>query len=154
MEIHTLDLHFQRQPNTIASFLVIGPSGPVLVETGPMSTLATLREQLASLGYRPADIRHVLVTHIHLDHAGAAGWWAQQGATVYVHPFGAPHLVDPSKLIASATRIYQDELETLWGEIVPAEPFRFVLVIDWFMLIVCGVILENRLRMTAQKLAL
>ncbi|HSG18331.1 MAG TPA: MBL fold metallo-hydrolase [Anaerolineae bacterium] len=138
MEIHTLDLHFQRQPNTIASFLVIGPSGPVLVETGPMSTLATLREQLASLGYRPADIRHVLVTHIHLDHAGAAGWWAQQGARIYVHQVGAPHLVDPSRLLHSATRIYGDQMDSLWGQNLAAPAQQVVSVLDGQIIDVAG----------------
>lgn len=130
MRIETIDLHYQGVSKTIASYLVDGPEGPVLVETGPGSTLQTLLEGLGERGVSPTDIRHVLVTHIHLDHAGAAGWWAQQGATVYVHPFGAPHLIDPSKLVASATRIYRDEMETLWGEILPAEPHRVVAVQD------------------------
>lgn len=130
MRIETIDLEYRGVPRVIASYVVFGPGGPVLVETGPGSTLETLLEGLNSLGVAPADIRHVLVTHIHLDHAGAAGWWAEQGATVYVHPFGAPHLVDPSKLIASATRIYKDEMEMLWGDILPAPPERVVPVQD------------------------
>ncbi|MFZ0545363.1 MAG: MBL fold metallo-hydrolase, partial [Candidatus Promineifilaceae bacterium] len=120
MEIITLDLLYQNRPNTIASYLIEGPSGPVLVESGPGSTLSNLIAGLDEHGYRPRDIRHLLLTHIHLDHAGAAGWWAQQGTQVYVHRIGAPHLIDPSKLIASATRIYQDKMEQLWGEILPA----------------------------------
>lgn len=130
MQIDTLDLHYRGVPRVIASYLVDGPEGPVLVETGPGSTLPTLLAALNDLGVSPADIRHVLVTHIHLDHAGAAGWWARQGATVHVHPFGAPHLIDPSKLIASASRIYGDEMETLWGDILPAPPERIVPVED------------------------
>ena len=102
----------------------------VLVETGPGSTLETLLAALAERGIAPVDVRHVLVTHIHLDHAGAAGWWAGQGATVYVHPFGAPHLIDPSKLIASARRISKDDMEPLWGDILPASPERVVAVQD------------------------
>ena len=62
---------------------------------------------------------HVLLTHIHLDHAGAAGWLARQGAEVYVHPVGAPHMLDPEKLLASATRIYGDRMDSLWGEFLP-----------------------------------
>lgn len=120
MTIHALDLNFQNVPKTIASYLIIGPEGPVLVETGPGSTLPTLLARLAEFNYSAADIHHVLVTHIHLDHAGAAGWWAQQGAQVYVHPFGAPHLIDPSRLLKSATRIYGDKMETLWGDFLPA----------------------------------
>ena len=75
---------------------------------------------LTTLGFKTSDVKHVLLTHIHFDHAGAAGWWAQQGAHVYVHYFGAKHIIDPSKLIASATRIYGDQMDTLWGDILPA----------------------------------
>jgi glyoxylase-like metal-dependent hydrolase (beta-lactamase superfamily II) len=119
-KIHTLDLNFQGTAETIAAYLVEGPTGAVLVETGPGSTLPVLRAQLAQHGFQPADIRQVIVTHIHFDHAGAAGWWAQQGATVYVHHFGARHLINPEKLIGSATRIYGDDMDRLWGEILPA----------------------------------
>lgn len=128
MRIETLDLHFQGAPHAIAAFLVFGPEGPVLVETGPGSTLPALRARLGELGLQSGDVRHVLVTHIHLDHAGAAGWWARQGATVYVHPRGAPHLIDPSRLLASATRIYGDRMDRLWGEILPAPEDRVVAV--------------------------
>ena len=126
MRIETLDLNYRGVSRVIASYLIFGPEGPVLVESGPGSTLPTLLEALNDHGVSPGDIRHVLVTHIHLDHAGAAGWWARNGATIYVHPFGAPHLVDPSKLIASATRIYKEEMEMLWGDILPAPPEKVV----------------------------
>jgi glyoxylase-like metal-dependent hydrolase (beta-lactamase superfamily II) len=119
MKVHTLDLHFQGKPNTIASYLVIGPEGPVLVETGPHSTFAELITGLAKHGFSPADIKHVLVTHIHLDHAGAAGWLAREGAKIYVHHVGAPHLIDPTKLLTSATRIYGEKMDSLWGEVIP-----------------------------------
>lgn len=130
MQIETLDLQYRGVPRVIASYLIQGPEGPVLVETGPGSTLANLIAALADHGVSTGDIRHVLVTHIHLDHAGAAGWWANQGATVYVHPFGAPHLVDPRKLIASATRIYGDQMDTLWGDILAAPEDKIVPVQD------------------------
>lgn len=120
MKIYTLDLNFQGLPQTIAAYLVVGPDGAVLIETGPGSTLPTLQAQLQKHGYSPSDIKDVLVTHIHLDHAGAAGWWATQGATVYVHHFGAQHLIDPGKLMASASRIYGDKMDNLWGTMVPA----------------------------------
>jgi len=120
LEIHPLDLHFRYWPESIASNLVIGPEGPVLVETGPCSTLHTLQKELAHHGFSPTDVRDVLVTHIHLDHAGAAGWWAQQGARVHVHHLGAPHLIDPSKILSSARRIYQDMMDELWVEVLPA----------------------------------
>jgi glyoxylase-like metal-dependent hydrolase (beta-lactamase superfamily II) len=91
----------------------------VLIETGPASTLAAMRAGLARLDLRLEDIRHALVTHIHLDHAGAAGELARHGTRVHVHEFGAKHLIDPSKLIDSARRIYRDQMERLWGTLVP-----------------------------------
>jgi len=130
VQIETIDLYYRGVSRVIASYLIMGPEGPVLVETGPGSTLQTLLAGLERHGVAPSDIRHVLVTHLHLDHAGAAGWWAEQGATVYVHPFGAHHLLDPSKLIASATRIYKEEMEILWGDILPAPPEKVIPVQD------------------------
>jgi len=99
----------------IASFLLETEGGPVLLETGPESRFSVLLDGLNKLGYAASDIKHVFVTHIHLDHAGAAWRFAELGATIYVHPKGAPHLIDPSKLWASATRIYGDQMEELWG---------------------------------------
>jgi glyoxylase-like metal-dependent hydrolase (beta-lactamase superfamily II) len=130
MNIRTLDLNFLGLPHTIAAYLVIGPEGPVLIETGPSSTLEMLKARLAEHGYAPRDVKHVLVTHIHLDHAGAAGWWAQQGARIYVHHVGAPHLVDPSKLLASAQRIYGESMDRLWGEVLPIPAERLTPLSD------------------------
>ena len=130
MRIETLDLSFGGLAEVIAAFLIFGPEGPVLVETGPGSTLPSLLARLAEHGIEPDEIRHVLVTHIHLDHAGAAGWWAQQGATVYVHEVGAPHLVDPGKLLTSAGRIYGERMDSLWGETLPAPAEQVVAVED------------------------
>ena len=121
-KIHTLDLHFQGLPQVIAAYLVEGETGLALVETGPSSTLPWLKKGITQAGFELDDIKHLLLTHIHFDHAGAAGWWAERGAHIYVHHNGAPHLIDPERLIKSATRIYQDQMETLWGEFlsVPA----------------------------------
>ncbi len=119
MQIETIDLQFKGISQTIASYLIIGPDGPILIESGPGSTTEALVSGLAKHGFVPADIKHLLVTHIHFDHAGAAGWWAKQGAHVYAHHFGAKHLIDPSRLIASATRIYGDAMDTLWGKLLP-----------------------------------
>jgi len=138
MKIHTLDLNFQNVPQTIASYLIVGDGGPVLVETGPGSTLSNLHAELARHGFQPADVRHVLVTHIHLDHAGAAGWWAQHGAQVYVHHFGAQHLIDPERLLQSATRIYGDKMDTLWGEFLPSPAEQVTLVHDGDVIDVAG----------------
>ncbi|MCP4423495.1 MAG: MBL fold metallo-hydrolase [Chloroflexi bacterium] len=130
MNIITIDLNFQNVPHSIAAYLVIGPEGPVLVETGPGSTLPTLLEAITGHGFAPNDIKHVLVTHIHFDHAGASGWWAQQGAQIYVHHFGAPHLIDPSRLVASAARIYGDQMDTLWGQLLPAPEEKVTVLHD------------------------
>ncbi len=130
MKLHILDTHFQGMAQVTAVYLLVGPEGPVLIESGPGSTLPAVLQGLAAQGFGPADVRHVLLTHIHLDHAGAAGWWAQQGAQLYVHHVGAPHLVDPGKLLASATRIYGDKMGPLWGEMLPAPAERVTPLYD------------------------
>jgi len=122
--IVTLDLNFQGRSHAIAAFLVRYADGAILIESGPGSTLSALQAGLAKEGLSPRDITHVLLTHIHLDHAGAAGWLAQQGAEIFVHPVGAPHMLNPEKLIASATRIYGDRMEALWGEFLPVPKFQ------------------------------
>jgi glyoxylase-like metal-dependent hydrolase (beta-lactamase superfamily II) len=117
--IVTIDLNFQNKTQAIASYLIRDGDAVVLIETGPGSTLSTLEAALAAEGLSTRDVTHVLVTHIHLDHSGAAGFLAKQGAQIYVHPNGAAHLVNPEKLIASATRIYGEKMDQLWGEILP-----------------------------------
>jgi glyoxylase-like metal-dependent hydrolase (beta-lactamase superfamily II) len=138
MQIHTIDLNYQHTPHAIAAYLVMGSTGPVLVETGPMSTLQNLVTALGQYHVTPSDIKHLLVTHIHLDHAGAAGWWAQQGTQVYVHHVGAPHLIDPSKLLASASRIYGDKMDSMWGQTVPAPAEKVTILYDGDVVEVCG----------------
>jgi glyoxylase-like metal-dependent hydrolase (beta-lactamase superfamily II) len=117
--IITIDLNFQNKTQAIASYLIRHEYGAVLIESGPGSTLSALEAGLAKENLSPRDITHVLLTHIHLDHAGAAGWLARQGAQIFVHPNGAAHMLNPEKLIASATRIYGDKMQTLWGEFLP-----------------------------------
>jgi glyoxylase-like metal-dependent hydrolase (beta-lactamase superfamily II) len=127
MSIEVLDLEFQGRPQCVASFLVNTADRPVLVECGPATCRLQLLAELRRRGLKPQDLQALLVTHIHLDHAGDAGWWAQQGVPVVVHPLGAPHLIDPSKLIASAQRIYGGAMERLWGEILPCPEDRVML---------------------------
>ena len=124
--VQTLDLDFQGEPGVIAAFLVRTSAGPVLVESGPASTYEALAAALRRAGVEPADVRHVLLTHIHLDHAGAAWRLASLGAEVHVHPAGALHLQDPAKLLASARKIYREQMDPLWGvlEPIPAERLR------------------------------
>ena len=121
--LHPLDLHFRGHTETIAAFLLETMEGPVLFETGPQSTYPRLVEALAEKGYRPEDLSDVFLTHIHLDHAGAAWALAEAGATIHVHPKGAVHLHDPVRLWESAERIYGEEMEELWGnmESIPKE---------------------------------
>lgn len=118
--IHVIDLHFFSD-ESIASFLIETSAGPVLIESGPESTWDNLEQGIKALGYQPSDIRHVFLTHIHFDHAGAAWKLAQTGATIYVHPIGLPHLAAPEKLWNSAAQIYGDDMERLWGkmEVIP-----------------------------------
>lgn len=115
----TLDLNFQGKSEAIASYLIPHSGGAILIESGPGTTQAALQQGLAANGLSVSDVTHVLLTHIHLDHAGAAGWLARQGADIYVHPVGAPHLLNPEKLLASAGRIYGDKMQMLWGEMLP-----------------------------------
>ena len=113
--IKIIDLGFIGQPEAIASFLIETSEGPVLVETGPHSTLPNLEAGLKKNGYELADVKHVFLTHIHLDHAGAAWYFAKLGANIYLHPMGQRHMADPSRLMESAKRIYKDEMDRLWG---------------------------------------
>lgn len=117
--IKILDLQFLGHQDTIAAFLIETLDGPILVETGPHSTLPILEKALKKHGYKLEDVQHVFLTHIHLDHAGAAWVFAQHGAKIYVHPSGIRHLADPSRLLESATRIYGDQMDRLWGTLKP-----------------------------------
>lgn len=119
--LHTIDLGFQGLPGVIASYLIEDDGERALIETGPTSTLDTLLAGLAARGIDPESIGTLLVTHIHLDHSGAAGAWLRRfpRARLYAHEIGVPHLVDPAKLLSSATRIYGEMMEPLWGEVLP-----------------------------------
>ncbi len=128
--IITLDLIFQGKEQAIAAYLIKFKDGGILIESGPGSTLATLQAGLAANGLVASDVTHVLLTHIHLDHAGAAGYFARHGAQVFVHPFGAPHMINPEKLLSSAGRIYGDQMDTLWGEFLPVPDDKLMVIDD------------------------
>lgn len=113
----------------VTSAYLVGSSQPALIETGPTTSLTAVLDGLGSLGVGPNDLSHIAVTHIHLDHAGGAGALAPYfpNAAVWVHERGAPHLADPSKLVASATRIYGEEaMARMFGPVhpIPAERLR------------------------------
>ena len=115
----------------VTSAYLLAGSKPALVETGPTTSTGAVVAGLGALGIGPEDLAHVVVTHIHLDHAGGAGTIAElfPRATVWVHDRGAPHMADPGKLVASATRLYGEErLRSLFGLVapVPAERLRSV----------------------------
>lgn len=125
-----IDQQFLGIAGAIASYLYETRDGLLLIESGPSTSVPALRTALKQRGYSVADVKHILLTHIHFDHAGGAGWWAQQGAHLYVHHIGAPHLVDPSRLIRSAARIYGADMERLWGTITPAPRERVTALHD------------------------
>lgn len=116
-----LDLHWTGKTQCIASALIRFEQFTALVDPGPGSTIASLREQLASHRLRVADLNAILLTHIHLDHAGATGALVRENPAlqVYVHRRGAPHMVDPAKLLTSAERLYGQELRPLFGDFLP-----------------------------------
>ncbi len=140
--IHLIDLGFQEMQQAIAAFVVPTDEGPVLVETGPYSTWPRLEAGLKELGYRPEEVRHVLLTHIHLDHAGAAWAFARKGARIYVHPVGAPHLTRPEKLLHSARRIYKDQMDVLWGRMEAVEEALLVTPADGEVIQIGGTAFE------------
>jgi glyoxylase-like metal-dependent hydrolase (beta-lactamase superfamily II) len=119
--VAALDLQFLGLPGAIAAGLLEGPGGLALVDPGPASCLDGLRASLALHGHALEEVDAVLVTHIHLDHSGGVGMLVRSNPRiqVYVHRRGAPHVVDPSKLISSASRLYGDRMGPLWGEILP-----------------------------------
>jgi glyoxylase-like metal-dependent hydrolase (beta-lactamase superfamily II) len=122
----TLDLHFQDVPGVIAAYVLDTGDGLAVVDVGPGSTLPALEAALRGLGASLSDVRHLLLTHIHLDHAGATGTILERvpGARAYVHERGAAHLSRPERLLASAGQIYGDQMDRLWGEMRPIDPDR------------------------------
>lgn len=124
------DLRFQGRAGVIATGVLPAGDGLALVDPGPSSCLPALEAGLASQGASLRDVRALLLTHIHLDHAGASGTIARRvpGVRVYVHERGAPHMAEPSKLLASATRLYGDAMDALWGpfEAVPADAIQAI----------------------------
>ena len=116
-----LDLRWLDEPGVIASYLLADGHDLTLIETGPTTCLPALLDGIRAAGYDPAQVTKLIVTHIHLDHAGAAGSLLAHmpQAQVYVHEVGAPHLIAPEKLIHSATRLYGDAMQRLWGPILP-----------------------------------
>jgi len=120
-----VDVKYRGRPGYIAACVVDSGQGLVLVDPGPAVSLGEVRRGLDHLGADIGDVTAILLTHIHLDHAGGTGTLVREnpGLAVYVHERGARHLADPARLVASATRLYGDRMAELWGEVaaVPAE---------------------------------
>ena len=120
-----VDLLFLGRPDIIATAVLRGPEGIALIDPGPSTTAETLRLSLKHKGIALSDVRQLLLTHIHLDHAGVTGTLVRENPSiqVFVHERGAPHMADPAKLLASATRLYgEDDMARLWGEFLPVPP--------------------------------
>ncbi|MDX6479409.1 MAG: hypothetical protein QOG29_1996 [Gaiellaceae bacterium] len=120
-ELAPLDLGFQGRDRVIGAYVLDTEDGPALFDCGPASSIPRLKDELALRGLALRDIRHLLLSHIHLDHAGAAGSLVREHPALQVHvsEIGAPHLADPSRLEASARRLYGDSFDALWGELAP-----------------------------------
>ncbi len=116
-----IDLHFLGRPGVIGTAVIETTLGALLVDPGPSTCLDALEAGLRAAGIASRDLHGLLLTHIHLDHAGASGSLVRKypHLAVYVHERGAPHMADPSKLVSSAERLYGADMERFWGEIAP-----------------------------------
>ncbi len=125
-----IDLNFLGRAHAIASGIIQSSAGAAIVDPGPTTCLAALELGMDTNGVRWSDVGHILLTHIHLDHAGAAGTIvrAHPHIKVFVHERGAPHMADPQKLIDSASRLYGANMDRLWGEIAPVPSANLVVL--------------------------
>ena len=121
MSVAPIDLLHLDSPGVIGCYLLETDDGPALFDCGPSTCIEHLKAGLRERGLALSDIRHLLLSHIHLDHAGAAGVLVREHPSLQVHVsgVGAPHIVDPSKLETSARRLYGDAFDALWGELAP-----------------------------------
>ena len=121
-----VDLNFLGVPQIIATAVLHGSTGVALIDPGPSTTLDSLKQSLRRKGVSISDVRQILLTHIHLDHAGATGALVRENAAieVFVHERGAPHMIDPAKLLASAGRLYGADMGRLWGDFLPVPADR------------------------------
>jgi glyoxylase-like metal-dependent hydrolase (beta-lactamase superfamily II) len=121
-----VDLNFLGVPEIIATAVLHGASGVALIDPGPSTTLDNLKASLQRRNISVADVRQILLTHIHLDHAGVTGTLVRENPAieVFVHERGAPHMIDPSKLLASAGRLYGADMDRLWGDFLPVPVAR------------------------------
>lgn len=135
-----VSLPFLGEPQIIGSYLLADNNDLAIIDPGPQTTLEALLASLDEAGFAPRDVTHILLTHIHFDHAGATGALTRllPNARVYVHSLGAPHLINPTRLVESATRIYGDRMGLLWGDIEPAPAERVTRIGEGDVLAVAG----------------
>lgn len=121
MTLEPIDLHHQGEQRVVGSYVLETDDGPALFDCGPSTCVDRLKQGLRERGLELTELRHLLLSHIHLDHAGAAGVLVREhpSLTVHVSEIGAPHLIDPARLEASARRLYGDTFDSLWGELAP-----------------------------------
>jgi len=129
VSLHILDTRQLGHAGIVAATALKTDDGIALFDTGPESTFDNVVTDLRKAGFDAGDVRRVFLSHIHFDHAGAA-WRFAETATIYVHPRGAPHLIDPAKLVESATRIFGSDMERLWGKIAPVPRERVKILED------------------------
>jgi glyoxylase-like metal-dependent hydrolase (beta-lactamase superfamily II) len=127
-----ISLPFQGEEEIVGSYVMAGKDELAVIDPGPASTADALIAALRAGGFDPSNVTHLLLTHIHLDHAGSAGTLLRHmpKAIVYVHAKGAPHLIDPTKFLASATRIYGERMYELWGDVLPVPEDRIHIIHD------------------------
>lgn len=136
MKIHVLDTRQLGLAGIVAATALETNDGIALFDTGPESTFENVVADLRKAGFEAKDVRHIFLSHIHFDHAGAAWRFARpsrtggSGAKIYVHPRGAPHLIDPTRLVESARRIFGDDMQRLWGTFAPVPADRVNILQD------------------------
>jgi len=123
-----VDVQFRGSPHVIATAVISSAGGVALVDPGPASCLDALELGLNGIGIRFGDVTHILLTHVHLDHGGSTGTLVRRypRLKVFVHERGTPHLVDPTRLVRSATRLWGDQMHALWGEVAPVPAANIV----------------------------
>ena len=135
---------FMGEEEIIGSYLFAGGNELAIIDPGPGSTIESLLNAIRQAGFDPQDVTHLLATHVHLDHAGSVGSLVKHmpKVKVYAHSKGIPHLLDTTKVVASATRIYGDRMQQLWGEIESTPTDRLQTIEDGDVLNVAGRRLE------------
>jgi glyoxylase-like metal-dependent hydrolase (beta-lactamase superfamily II) len=130
--IWQISLPFQDEEEIVGSYVIAGKDELAVIDPGPASTANALLYALGEAGFDPENVTHLLLTHIHLDHAGAVGTLLPHmpKAMVYVHAKGAPHIIDPTRFLASATRIYGERMHELWGDVLPVPEERVDVIHD------------------------